>query len=287
MKTPHRFGSHLSIAGGYYKAIESAAELQLATVQIFTKNNNQWKAKELTDDDIRLFNDARQRTGVDCACSHSSYLINLGSPADELWERSIEALGVELERAEALSIPGVVVHPGSGVGSSEDEAIRRIVKGIDRVHQKMRGVACQIWLETTAGQGTSIGHTFEQIAAILGMVKAPERIGVCVDTCHIFAAGYSFATPTEYAGVFEQFDELIGLEKIRAFHLNDSKKPLGSRVDRHEHIGEGQIGDKPFRLLLKDSRFVGIPMILETEKGERDGEALDAINLRRLRKLCK
>jgi len=279
------FGSHLSIAGGYFKAVETAGALGLQTVQLFTKNNNQWAGKPLTDEDVRLFREAIARTGIQRPCAHDSYLINLASPDDILWQKSLDALVHELERAEALGLEGVVMHPGSFVTSSEEEGLQRIVTGIDEAHRRTKGFRCQYWLETTAGQGSNLGHRFEQIAAILNRVQETARLGVCIDTCHIFAAGYPLQTPQEYAATMEEFDQIIGIDRVRAWHLNDSKKPLGSRVDRHEHIGEGFLGLEPFRHLVNDVRFAQLPMYLETEKGERDGVNLDAMNLATLNSL--
>ena len=279
------FGSHLSIAGGYFKAAETAGALGLQTVQLFTKNNNQWAGKPLTDEDVRLFREAIARTGIQRPCAHDSYLINLASPDDILWQKSLDALVHELERAEALGLEGVVMHPGSFVTSSEEEGLQRIVTGLDEAHRRTKGFRCQYWLETTAGQGSNLGHRFEQIAAILDRVQETARLGVCVDTCHIFAAGYPLQTPQEYAATIEEFDQIIGIDRVRAWHLNDSKKPLGSRVDRHEHIGEGFLGLEPFRHLVNDVRFAQLPMYLETEKGERDGMNLDAMNLATLNSL--
>lgn len=278
-------GAHMSIAGGYYKAVEAAARLGMTTCQLFTKNNNQWAGKPITADDIRLFRDALERTGITSPCAHNSYLINLASPKDDLWERSIEAMIVEVQRAELLGLAGIVMHPGSFVDSTEEIGLQRIITALDRVTQATTGAKPELWLECTAGQGSCLGHRFEHIATILQGVKNPDRFGVCIDTCHIFAAGYPLQTPEEYAVTMTEMDRTIGLKHIRAFHLNDSKKPLGSRVDRHEHIGEGHLGLEPFRHVLNDARFETIPMYLETEKGERDGEDLDAINLRTLQSL--
>lgn len=278
-------GAHMSMAGGYYKAADAAAALGMETVQLFTKNNNQWQGKPLTEDDVRLFRAALERGRLQKPCAHNSYLINLASPDDVLWQKSIDASVDELQRAEKLGVDGVVMHPGSFVTSSAEAGLARIVKALDEVHRRCPKFRTQFWLETTAGQGSSLGCRFEHIAAILQGVKAPDRLGVCVDSCHIFAAGYPLATPEEYAATTNEFDRLIGLDRIRGFHLNDSKKPLGSRVDRHEHIGEGCLGLEPFRHILNDPRFADLPMYLETNKGERDGENLDAINLRTLRGL--
>ncbi len=302
------FGSHLSIAGGLFKAVDAAAELGMNTVQIFTHSPSQWAVKSLgpddtanpnaegasqtrwqskllADDDVRRFRVAIVRTGIQRPCAHDSYLINLATPDDTLWQRSIEAIVAELQRAESLGLEGVVMHPGSFVASSETEGQDRIVKGLDEAHRRTAGLHCQYWLETTAGQGTNLGHRFEQIAFVLNNVREPERLGVCVDTCHIFAAGYPLQSKAEYAETMRAFDELIGIDRIRAWHLNDSKKPFGSRVDRHEHIGEGCLGLEPFRHIVNDSRFAQTPMYLETEKGEREGVNLDAMNLATLQSL--
>lgn len=281
------FGSHLSIAGGYYKAVDAAAALGLDTVQLFTKNNNQWKGKPLAEDDLRRFRESIERTGIRRPCAHNSYLINVASPDDALWQKSIDALVDELQRAEALGLEGVVMHPGAFVASSEEAGQRRIVIALDEVHSRTVGIRCQLWLETTAGQGTCLGHRFEQIGFVLNEVRDSGRLGVCVDSCHIVAAGYPLQTADEYATTMAEFDKAIGVNRIRAWHLNDSKKPLGSRVDRHEHIGEGHLGLEPFRHIVNDPNFADTPMYLETEKGERDGEELDAINLRTLKSLLE
>lgn len=281
------FGSHLSIAGGYYKAVEAAAALGMQTVQVFTKNNNQWAAKPLGKEDITLFRDAIERTGIQQPVAHDSYLINLASPKDELWQKSLDAFIVELQRAEALGLIGVVMHPGSYVESDEESGLARIVKALDAVHKETPKFKTLTLLETTAGQGTNLGAKFEDLAWIIERVKHPDRVAVCVDSCHIFAAGYPLQTSDEYSATMTKFDKIVGLDRIRCFHLNDSKKPFGSRVDRHEHIGEGCLGLEPFRHLVNDPHFAKLPMYLETEKGDRDGRELDAINLETLRGLMK
>ena len=280
-------GAHMSIAGGYYKAADAAAEFGMDTVQLFTKNNNQWRAKPLTDEDARLFKEAIAKHGLQIPCAHDSYLINVGSPKDELWQKSLDALVIELERAEALGLAGVVMHPGSFVDSSEEEGLSRIVQGIDEAIKRTKGFAVELWLETTAGQGTNLGHRFEHIAQLIERARDDSRLGVCVDTCHIFAAGYGLKTKAEYKATMDEMDDVIGLDRIRAFHLNDSKKPQGSRVDRHDHIGEGELGLEPFRFVLNDKRFAKLPMYLETKKEDRDGEPMDAVNLRTVRSLLK
>ncbi len=280
-------GAHMSIAGGYYKAVKSAAELEMDCVQIFTKNNNQWRAKPLTDDDICRFRDTLEETGIRSPCAHDSYLINLASPDDELWKKSRDAMVIELQRAEALGLEGVVAHPGSFVKSSEEQGLERIIQAIDEVHQQTEGFQTQVWLETTAGQGTNLGWRFEHLATILTGVEQSERLGVCIDSCHLFAAGYALQSPEEYSATMQEFDDIIGLDRAKAFHLNDSKKEFGSRVDRHEKIGEGFLGLEPFRHILNDTRFAELPMYMETPKGEVDGELLDAINLATLRGLIE
>lgn len=278
-------GAHMSIAGGYHKSVEAAAQCKMDCVQLFTKNNNQWKAKDITDAEAKAFRDSLARLGISHPISHDSYLINLAAPDDELWRKSIDAFAIELRRAEQLGIPYVVAHPGSFTTTSEAVGLKRIIAGLDEVHAQTAGVTSQCLLETTAGQGSNLGHRFEHLAEIIAGVKQPERLGVCVDTCHIFAAGYPLATPEEYQSTFAELDRIVGLKLVRAFHLNDSKKGLGSRVDRHEHIGEGMLGLEPFRHLLNDPRFKQVPMYLETNKEERDGEEMDVVNLRTLRSL--
>lgn len=277
-------GAHMSIAGGYYKAVEAAADCGMDCVQIFTKNNNQWRAKPITEDDVRLFRDALETHGIQKPCSHASYLINLASPNPELWEKSVEAFAIELERAEQLGLLGVVVHPGSFVSSSEQEGLQKIADALNEIHSRLPELNVQTWLETTAGQGTNLGHRFEHLAWIIDHVDEAERLGVCVDTCHLFAAGYPLKTLEEYRQTMKSFDEIVGLGLIRAFHLNDSKKEFGSRVDRHEHIGKGFLGLEPFRHLLNDQHFSRLPMYLETPKEEGTRE-MDPVNMRVLRSL--
>lgn len=281
------FGSHLSISGGYYKAADAATELGMQTVQIFTKNNNQWRAKPISDEEVAAFRASVERGALSIPCSHSSYLINLASGAEELWEKSVESFIVELQRAEALGLAGVVIHPGSALELSEEVAIGRIVTALDRVLEKTSSLTTEVWLETTAGQGSSIGHRFEHLGAIIKGVQDASRVGVCIDSCHIFAAGYGLQTREEYASTMSEFGRIVGMDRVRAFHLNDSKKDRGSRVDRHEHIGEGKLGLEPFRHILNDARFAGMPIYLETPKGLRDGRNLDEMNLSTLRSLIQ
>jgi len=277
----------MSIVGGYFRAVEAAASSKMDVVQLFTKNSNQWKAKPILDSEVNAFRAALKATGVRFPVAHDSYLINLASPDDALRQKSLEAFTIELERAEALGLMGVVMHPGSCLDSSEDEGLARIIAGLDEAHHRTKGFQTLTLLETTAGQGTNLGYKFEHLARVANAVAAPERIGVCVDTCHIFAAGYPIGTKAEYQATMDEFDDVVGIQRIRAFHLNDSVREFGSRVDRHARIGAGKLGLEPFRLLLNDPRFANVPMYMETPKGEEDGEQLDAINLRTLRGLIR
>ncbi|MDZ4657939.1 MAG: deoxyribonuclease IV [Bythopirellula sp.] len=278
-------GAHMSIAGGYYKAVEAAQRAGCDCVQIFCKNNNQWRAKEITEAEAARFRAALVDLKITHPISHDSYLINLASPDPELWQKSIDAFVVELSRAEQLGIPSVVAHPGAFTTSSEEAGLKRIAQALDEVHKQLPGCKAQCLLETTAGQGSNLGAKFEHLATIIDGVQAPERLGVCVDTCHIFAAGYPLDTPKNYKATMKELDLVVGIDKVKAFHLNDSLKELGSHVDRHAHIGRGKLGLEPFRNLLNDRRFKQVPMYLETAKGEEDGEDLDVINLRTLRGL--
>jgi deoxyribonuclease-4 len=280
-------GAHMSVAGGFHKAVEAAAALGMTTCQIFTKNNMQWRAQPLSEQEILQFRNAVAQHALQAPIAHAGYLINLASPNDELWRRSVAAFTVELERAEALGLIGVVVHPGSFVESSEPAGLARVVRGLNLAHGATRGFGTLTVLETTAGQGTNLGHRFEHLARIIKKVRRPERLAVCIDTCHLFAAGYPISSEEGFRATFQQFDDLVGLSRIRAFHLNDSKRGLGSRIDRHTHVGEGQLGLEAFRLLLNDARFTHLPMYLETPKGKRRGRLLDAINLRTLTALIE
>ena len=280
-----RFGSHMSMAGGHHHAVHAAHRVGFSTVQVFTKSNNQWKAKPLTESDVTAFKNSLAETGVSDPVGHNSYLINLASPDDVLWNKSIAAMVVEIERGEALGLTDLVAHPGAHVGSGEEAGIGRIAQALDIIHGHTSGVRLRIALETTAGQGSNLGNRFEHLGAILARVADPDRLGICVDSCHIFAAGYPLETPEQYNQTMSEFDLAIGLNRVRLWHLNDSVRELGSRVDRHAGIGRGRIGVSAFSLILNDSRFVDTPMILETPKGEEDGEDLDVINLRTLTEL--
>ena len=278
-------GAHQSIAGGYYKAAERAHAVGCECVQLFTKNNNQWRAKELTDEDARLFKAALKQHGIKHPLAHDSYLINLASPDPLLWKKSVDSFIVEMFRADRLGIPYVVTHPGAYTTGSEATGIAIVVRALDEVHRQTRGIKTRCLLENTAGQGSCLGCRFEQLAAMLDGVQNPDLLGVCIDTCHLFAAGYPLSTEKDYQATMRALDTTVGLKLVRAFHLNDSVKPLGSRVDRHAHIGRGLLGKEAFRLLLNDRRFRKVPMYLETPKGQEKGKDLDAINLRTLRRL--
>jgi deoxyribonuclease-4 len=275
----------MSIVGGCEKAVLAAHAVGFQTVQLFTKNNNQWKAPPLSPEQAEAFRAALERTGIVEPIAHTSYLINLASPDDALWVRSIDAMVVELQRCHALGIADLVVHPGSHMGSGEEAGLRRIAEALDAITRRTEGLAVTIDLETTAGQGTSLGYRFEHLQALLELAADPGRLGVCVDSCHIFAAGYSFDRPERYDEMIEQLDRTVGIGRLRVWHLNDSLRDCGSRVDRHAGIGAGKMGLGPFRSIVNDSRLRGLPMILETPKGTDEGEDLDARNLRVLREL--
>ncbi len=261
-----RFGAHMSIAGGYHKALLAAQDHGCAVVQLFTKNSNQWQGKPLADDEVKLFRDTLRETGLEEPTAHDSYLINLASPDKTLYQRSLDAFTEEIERAEALGLRYLVTHPGTPTDGDENAGLKRIARALDKVQRRCAGYSVRILLETTAGQGRNLGHRFEHLGRLLELVAAPERLGVCFDTCHVFAAGYPLAPADKYQATMEEFDRLVGLAKLAVFHVNDSLKPLGSRVDRHAHIGKGCLGLEPFRLLLNDPRFASHPMILETPK---------------------
>ena len=280
------FGAHMSIAGGLHNALLSAQQYGCATVQLFTKNASQWAARPISPDEIALFRQTLRASKLCFPMAHDSYLINLASPDDGLYRKSIEAFVVELTRAEALGLSYLVMHPGACLDSSEAAGLARVVQALDVVHDRCPDFRVQVLLETTAGQGSCLGHRFEHFGAILAGVKDARRLGVCLDTCHVFAAGYSLATPADYEQTMRAFHKLVGIPKLKAFHLNDSRKPFGSRVDRHAHIGLGELGLEPFRLLVNDPRFRNRPMVLETPKEDVDGrKEMDAVNLNVLRGL--
>lgn len=281
-----RLGAHMSIAGGVDKALLRGQQTGCDTIQIFTKNNNQWRAKPLTKREVKTYHQNRATTGISPVIAHDGYLINVASSKGDLYRKSVEALRIEVGRAAALKIPYLIMHPGAHVGAGEVAGIKRVVEALDLTLESTKGFPVLICLETTAGQGSSLGYRFEHLAGIREGVRQRNRIGVCVDTCHIFAAGYEIRGRKAYERTMGQLDNVIGLKHVKCIHLNDSQRELGSRVDRHAHIGEGHIGLEAFRLLLNDPRLRHIPMILETPKGA-DPAAADRRNLGILRSLVR
>jgi deoxyribonuclease-4 len=281
----------MSVAGGLPRAVERAIVHRCDAFQIFSKNANQWRGRDVPAAEIREFRAKVKAAGLHPVVSHASYLINLATTQPPLRAQSLAAMGDELDRAEALGLQGVVLHPGCYTAGSEASGLDLIADGLLGLFAGRRRGMTKIILEHTAGQGTSLGATFEQIAYIIARMKDHRRIGVCLDTCHLLASGYDIASPEGYAGTFAQFERLIGVDRLTLFHLNDSKRPLGSRVDRHEHIGEGFLGLEPFRRIVNDPRFRDLPMLLETPKaqGKAKGvievDPLDERNLNTLRGL--
>ena len=284
----------MSIAGGLGRALERARAAHCDTLQVFTTSSGQWGARPLRDGEIAEFRRLSEELDIRPVIAHASYLINLAAPDDTLRRRSGVALGEELDRAEALGLLGVVLHPGSYTTTTEEEGLARIADGIARVLADRADQQTLLLLEHTAGQGTNLGHTFEQLGTIITEVEragTATRIGVCLDTCHLLAAGYDLGSDTGYADTMRQFEEAVGLDRLRALHLNDSKTPLGSRVDRHTHIGSGHVGLSAFRRLLTDPRLEELPMVLETPKARSSRTAaiepdpMDLENLRTLREL--
>lgn len=276
-------GAHISIAGGVFNIFERAKNINANAIQIFTKSNNRWFSKPYSKDKIEKFHKLRYEFNPYSVFAHDAYLINLCSPNPETEKKSIDAFIDEIKRCEELNLPYLVMHPGSHLGKGEEWGLNKIVENFNNILNKNPDRNVTILLETTAGQGTNLGYRFEQLKYILDGVERKEKFGVCVDTCHIFSAGYDISTESTYEKIFVEFDEIIGLEKIKVFHLNDSKHPPGSKKDRHQHIGKGEIGLKGFRCLLNDKRFSEIPMVLETPKD--DTKNMDVENLKVLRSL--
>lgn len=277
-------GAHMSIAGGMYRAFERGVRAECRTIQVFLKNSNRWEAKPLTELDRSLFLEKRNASGIGPVLAHDSYLINLASPDTHLYKKSRDAFIEELKRAEFFEIPYLVLHPGSHMGSGVEKGILRVARALERAMDTV-GPTVTILIENTSGQGNCLGHRFEHLAAILEQIRDRERVGVCLDTCHLFAAGYDIRTVKEYETTLREFDRLLGIKTIKAIHVNDSKKDLGSRVDRHCHIGHGFIGLEAFRCLVNDRRFKKIPKILETPKGPDLKE--DRMNLATLKSLMR
>jgi deoxyribonuclease-4 len=273
------FGSHLSIAGGIHNALLAAERLGMSCVQVFTKNQQQWSFAPLASENIEQWKLHCRRLKFQQTVSHDSYLINLASPDPALRQKSIALFIEEVSRCAALEIPFLVTHPGAHLGAGEDAGLRRVAESLDIVHAALPKATVITCLEATAGQGSSLGYKLEHLAEIIGLVKEPDRLGVCLDTAHLFAAGYDFRG-RKYAGFRKRLDALVGISRVKVLHLNDSKKELGSRVDRHEHIGQGTIGLAGFEPFVRDKAFANVPKILETAKGkDASGRDWDAVNL--------
>ena len=278
-------GAHMSIAGGMSLAIDRAVSAGCNVMQVFTRNSNQWKGTPISDEAAAQFRDKFAASGLHEVISHDIYLINLAAPPGEIRDKSLAAFRDELETCARLGILKVVMHPGSHLVDTPEVGLIRVIAAFDQLFTEVPQFTGRVLLETTAGQGTNLGRTFEELQFIIFGSKFPSRFGVCFDTCHTFAAGYNTATIEDYNDTMAQFDRIIGLDRLGCFHFNDSKKGLGSRVDRHEHIGKGELGLEPFRCILNDPRFTAVPKILETPKG--DSEEMDAINLGILRSLVR
>ncbi len=279
------FGAHESISGGVFNAIIHGQTATCDTVQIFNKSNAQWRAAALKDAELKKYFDLQKETGITVSTSHASYLINLASPNKELEDKSIAGIKLEMERCEILKIPSLVFHPGSHVGEGEEKGMNQISKNINKLFGMLKDNNVMLLLEVTAGQGSNLGYKFEQIAYMISKVENKKKVGVCFDTCHVFASGYPLSDPADYKKTMKAFDDIIGIDRIQIIHMNDSKGDLGSKKDRHEHIGKGKIGLEGFRNIINDSRLAKIPKILETPKEEDLKE--DIQNLKVLRSLVK
>jgi deoxyribonuclease-4 len=275
----------MSIAGGMHTAIERAMSIGCTTIQVFVKNNNQWHGKPLEDEDVITYKELRAKSGIAPVMAHDTYLINLCAKDKILLKKSRITFKDEFDRCERLGIDYLNFHPGSHMGQGESDGIELIAESLNLIHEQTKGYQVKSVLETTAGQGTSIGYKFEQLRAIIDLVEEKNRMAVCVDTCHAFAAGYDISTENGWEKTFSEFGDIIGFDRLVAFHVNDSKRECGSHVDRHEQIGKGKIGLEGFRLLMNDPRFIRIPKILETPKGADMKE--DVENMRILRSLCR
>ncbi len=283
----HRFGAHLSIAAGVQRALRAGRSLGCQVVQLFVKNQRQWHARPLEPADVQQWQKLQATCGLDPPVAQAGYLINLASPDPKLHARSFQALVDELERCDLLDIPYLVIHPGSATDGSRARGIARVAATLNRVFEQHPRLRTMPLLETTAGQGNALGRSFEELGEIIRSVQEPRRIGVCIDTCHVFAAGYDIRRPEGYRAMVQTAVRQVGLDRIRCWHLNDSRAPCGSHLDRHEHIGRGWLGKTAFINLLADTRFVGLPMIIETPKGTDGlGRNWDRLNLRRLRAIA-
>ncbi len=283
-----QLGAHLSVAGGLEQVFDHAVEIGCDCIQIFVKNQRQWAARPLASEQAQAFRSANRQSGDMPVIAHGSYLLNLASPDHVIRNKSIVALADELERCEALGLVGVVIHPGAHMGEGVDAGIARIVTALDDVHDRTAGLKTPVLLETTAGQGSSIGHEIVHLGRIIDGCKAPDRLRVCLDTCHLFAAGYDLRDSDAYERTIAELADCVGLGTVKCIHMNDSKKPCGSRVDRHEHITKGEMGKQAFVNVVNDRRLAAVPKILETPKGvDGRGADLDRVNLRRLRRLIR
>jgi deoxyribonuclease-4 len=285
-----RIGAHMSVAGGVARAVDRAVTHGCEAVQIFTRNPNQWRGLPLDKADVKRFRKRIDETGIRPALSHASYLINLATANPVLRRASVEAFVDELDRAHVLGLSGVVIHPGTQTTGTEETALKLVAGAIRAAFEARPRRRIMVLLEHTAGQGRTLGHKFEHFAAILGHLNGSTRVGICLDTCHLLASGYDIVSMEGYERTFADFDRVIGLDRLRAFHANDSKRPCGARVDRHEHIGDGCLGLEPFRRLLHDTRFSGLPLLIETAKAGTDRgpavpDPLDVRNLSTLRRL--
>lgn len=278
-------GAHMSNAGGVHKAVERGISIGCTTMQLFVKNNVRWSAKPLAESDVASYKKLLSKSNISSVVVHDTYLINLCAKDQTVLKKSRAALKDELDRSEQLGVEYLNFHPGAHIGRGERDGIKLIAESLNLIHNQTRGYRVKSVLEATAGQGSALGYRFEQLQQIIELVEEKERMAVCIDTCHIFAAGYDISTEQGYERTFEEFDTIIGLDRLVAFHVNDSKRERGSRVDRHTHIGLGRIGLEGFRLLMNDPRFVKIPKILETPKGPDMNE--DVENMRVLRGLVE
>ena len=283
----------MSVAGGLPRAVERGIVHGCEAMQIFAKNANQWRGRHVPPDEIRAFRRLVEQSGITPVVSHASYLINLATANGGLRAQSMAAMGDEIDRAESLGLLGVVLHPGCYTDGSEAHGLALIAEALDALLRDRRRGRTMVMLEHTAGQGTALGATFEQLATIIGLMKMERRVGVCLDTCHLLASGYDISSADGYARTFVEFGRRVGFDRLKAFHMNDSKRPLGSRVDRHAHIGEGCVGLEAFGRIVNDRRFAGLPMLLETPKSEGRAtgpiaaDPLDVRNLNILRGLIK
>ncbi|WP_129128124.1 deoxyribonuclease IV [Geomonas oryzae] len=278
-------GAHVSISGGIHNAVDRGVAAGCGFIQVFTQNANQWRGKAISDADAQLFRDKLAASGIAGAMSHDIYLINLAAAPGDVKDKSLLAFREELQRCAKLGIDKIVMHPGSHNGDGEETGLRRVCEAFDQLFAEVPEFTGKVLLENTAGQGSNLGYQFQHLKAIIEGSSYPTRFGVCFDTCHAFASGYPIADRDGYRETFDEFDALLGIERLMAFHLNDSRKGLGCKVDRHEHIGAGALGLEAFRLIMNDPHFALVPKVIETPKG--DDDEMDAVNLKLLRSLVE